>query len=1412
MENFKINPSNVRGNLSVVLEDFPPNWLNLINVSTEKLSNGRKKITGETETPWYDERQGLLFENTRISLVLSTDANEAELTEITAQQELLPDFHVNWFVKDADNGILLFEATELADYPLTKDNIGKLPFLEGIDALRALGEFERFTYEIHLSNFVEIDVAHIWRAASTLNLNFGDLLKLDHLNLRGTTGLNPVEKDQPPTKWQKIDLYASASIENLKVNLTFSWSKQADYRVSITPYQESGFHDFAELLSAFKLGDVKNAVIDSKKEIPVLDDIRINQVTADFQRETHALNRIVLFGEVLAFGADFEIRFTYEPQGGISVSVRQRIGSFFSAADVLAGFSGGSIKLPAMARVGDFILQAQFNELNYHFSINIIENWTFSLGATPIEINSLQLRVTKQLSDYELRLRGFMQIGGVDLEIVARDFTGKGTSSWYFETLVAQRTAIHIKDLINDLGELFHFSVPSNIPDFTVHNIGISFDTGSHDFSLQLGVALEKPGLGPFSEGNLFIEINLTKNANGSHNFVMNLSGFITVAGTEFEASAQNIGQKDWAIDLVWDKRETAGIDLTKIMQFFEGDQFQPHADFHKLNKDLLIEHAEFHYQHGDEATSNDTSFLIDLKLRSGENEFEGFLSGVKIDDQWHFLFGVGYDHLDNIPGHLLDSKKMSDFTVKNVWVIVNTSNEALGNWPPLPASIPATVSQQAIKSGLVLLTEMDISQQKAVPGASDVFAGHEHTDVVVLAEIGTRGLQLEAILEGKLQIPTGQGHHITMDEVSLTVNLGTNNSLRLAGTFDLDIDDHRQHLTVSLDVSAEGIVITADNKIDNSGRNANTKGWQPFGLKGMNIDELAFELGIDFVPPSVRIGFEGKMHLDGEKPGHDMLAIVLEFSEPIPNPEYLAIAFDTIKFSQIANLFPGSSSEGHRHISDNLLEIHKFGLVWCEKPIVLPDGTNGRIGFSLHGAVKIMNWGAYFSLEVHPDTGIQGTGEMAPIHIGPLRIFGKGKGVSIKQELIEGDWKDVSNVIVNANNTGTQSLRANPTRMHELVAPGGVSIQFNSATSPYLRMSADVQLFGMDLLDIDIDIEKDRAIFDLFFQIPLIAKFKVVSYLTKEHDFGFSGNFFLGLDININIPFVFGPIHIHVRIGFDVAMTIAKKGEHMDIELKGSFVLMGREITLGELKIEGVPTSLKELPQWILDRIEGKPVPHFSDKIVEASGGNSEDEFSKERERLAIDFLEKAKNWAKFVHDDIEKLKQEAKLSHVEIGNLVKKIYQDIERINSDGDDQVKAIKSAKKNEVDRLQSLMNLTQKTPKDSDKWRLDEIERMKWEMKWLKDDTYELRSKLFDIREQSLREGKKLMTVDNLIAAHPSAKDGYPRRAVEHHMNILSINQEAHELEYEVLQQARNHAQAILDSVNQERFYPLTKLK
>lgn len=1195
----------------------------------------------------------------------------------------------------------------------------------------------------------------------------------------------------------------------LRGNLVVLPDSEYLFSVSAPSWQETGFLDLLSWMGILKKEDIE---ILNSGPLHILNQFFFSRLAGSFTGEDMRPASFEFDAEWHVQNTVFDVSYRYPLH---RVTLDLSADAPIALSEIFrAGYNDRQL-FPPNAVISGLSLEYGFEDHSFAMGLELKEVWAYNFGHEQFVLEEVRLQLEYMNNGLGGSAEAILKIGELEFSVLAQHNAGEKISGWKFETAFVHSSELKLRNLLSALSRIFRFAAPQHVPDLTVSNMDLSFDTVTHDFHMLLGIDLDKPGIGPFTEGGTMIELDLSHNGDGSHNFTMNLNGHVRIGDAELQMEATNVGQKDWSVDLHWTHREDNPLQVGDVMRFLAGDagqDFDPdnHPDYAGIKNELALKSLTLTYQHGYEGVDNDPglamTILAQLEVGPGDKTWIGLLSGIRAHEEnsgWDFLIGVGYENAESIPDTLFQRGHLSHFKLENLWVLVNTAKAPGKEWPPLPDHLPAALTKQATRPGLAVIATMNIAKQEKVPGAGKVFGDHETTEVALMAFANSEGIQMEAVLEGHLSIPTGQGQAIVLEEVMLTLQVGRNISLMLSGEIELKLDDHNQRLTVALDVGLDGIELIVNEKSENT---VNTKGWQPFGVDGISIDELGFELGIDFEPPGARIGFEGKMHLPGEKVNADQLAIVMEFVGPIPNPEYFAVAFEEIDFSRILGLFPGSSKEGHAQISKNLVKIERLGLVWCEKPIVLPDGTTGQLGFSLHGAINVFNWAAYLSLEVHPQTGIQGFGEMAPVNLGPLHITGAGTGVSVKQVPDgKGGWKDVSNVTVNGKTD-------QDARFDTIVEPGGAMIQFNSTASPYLSLSAHMRLFEMELLDIDVEIDNDKARFHLFLQFPPVARFRVDCWIAKagasgEVLFGISGDFFLGFDLGFDIPFFTGPIHVHILLGIQAALDLERDEKELRFKLKGSLDFFSHKISLLDINWE-LPGSLKEIPGMISNYLLHGKAKEFSKDVQDGSGANNNDEYSRQRTEAADRLLESARQWAGYVHTDIRELKQERRLSPEEMQAMIDKINRDTERIRSEGEAEVEKIITNSRLESEHLATMKTLVNAETRDADAARRKEMEDMRKETEMIRDVDGRIREQLASHWENSGNDVDRLtQLVRTEMLPEMEKLIRNPQRVLDHHLFILNTREAAAARENEILQTARRNAQAILNEMNRSSFVP-----
>ena len=1197
----------------------------------------------------------------------------------------------------------------------------------------------------------------------------------------------------------------------------------------------SSSFSFKDMLLLFKQAEASEwtALVN---EIPILEHLFFERLITEVNLgNKKAINR---FSASAYFQQDdhfVELDFHY-PEKWISLNYHSSKGLGLETFINTKNFDNHfPVKSPHITRLG---VSYGFESKQFEFFFSLKTDWSFHLGPQAIALRALNFEFAKDPNTFTGSATALLSLGKIDLVLYAE----KLDKGWGFRTEMAQSTQIHLKDLINDLMQLFHFEIPEkDIPDLTVHDIHVSFNTHTHCFEMDLSVSLNTPGMGPFKEGELDLHLKLSKNNKGTHDFQMDLEGEMTIGGSVLDVEAEDIGRPDWKFHLNWEKENNKkGFDLVNIVRFCLDDpDYQPDHTFpQELLDKLIVDKLEFNYQNGvtDINVPIDTTIMVSAQF--GDTDHMGvLLSGRRHEDssgdkpKWHFLFGAYFEETSK--SKTFKGKYELPFVVENFWLLFNTADEEANFWPPLPDDFPHTLSDHPLKSGILAAATLNILQH----GPDALKCIHQHlpkdengehiSSLSLLVEITEKpiGLFLEAMLNGSITIPTGKGHHFEIKDAALQFTAPIL-KLTASGEIDFTLDHHPLKVQGALDVDTTGI--DARIKIDPTEHTSSL-----LDLDNVHITEVDLEVGVDFEPPGARLGLIGKMYM-GDDPNtkeKDIFGVVMEFVGPIPNPEYIDIEISKMDLNCLLDCFRNDHTHGHNILAPHIARAKDVALMWAEKPITLPDGKIAQPGFGLHGTLELLNWTCYLALDVHPQTGISGAAEMSPTHLGPLSITGRGKGISVKKKYDEatGEWIKIQNI--NIPPEGTDLMRqltetGSPVRERQIIQPGGAVIQFNSNHSPYLNMSMSLSLFEFKVAELDATIDKDMVSFFFFLRIGDIARFKLSCTVNTTKDnpgFDLDGKFFVGFHIKFDIPAIFFTIHVDIQLGVNATLKIHqhKKSQGnikggFELKILGELNFFGKQVILTNLDYKVPPDALGNLSKWILHYILTGEVTTFKKKIDDGSGKNEKDNYKTEKWKHATAFLTEAKEWAAFVHADIQQLQKEKVLDDTVIQALVEKINQDTENIKFAALSRTMAIKANANKESMRLNKLRKSTGgqklKAVSDAELWRKMEMDRMDREIKDLKDEDGKLRETIEHIWETADKEIMidKKEDVQTQIEALKTFwnedigydKKGYAPIAVDHFTFLVSKEREAHAYQAEALHLAEEQAKKIINDAHQ----------
>jgi len=1313
-------------------------WLTIKDASITKLENGAKKITGRTLTDWKLVAIGLNLQEVYLTVIELRQ--ESFIQEISAK-ETVAGREINWITGPIHMGSITFTSPDMQNVPFSLDALNGEFNLDNISPFISAFGFNKFYYQMHLIGFDTLELSYNWFSTAHPNLSIGgDFFHIDEFNLGGIInrrGLTSVAENPE----QLSQFSAEVTFAGIPVDIRVSLNDRQFHTIIVQPSESASFPAISELLADLNLGNHEEYIDNFNTEINLLNSIEVRRILIQVNiHDFTKVHQISLFTTLNAFEARFNATLTFiDSHFGLHVELADdtpiKLDALFENSLPNLHFS----ETPTIRRL---VLNGNLNPIAASFTIELADLLKIPIGTKSINLESLIIMAgLSSQSRYNFAIRGVFFIADVDLVLLACRKKINGHDGWFFETQVGHQKEIHLADFIASLSEVFDFVSPSaaHIPDISIQEIDLSFHSGTHDFNFQFAISLNE-SLGPFESSFLSLEVTLSKIANGSHVIAINLIGFMEFAGTSVDFIANDIGQQNWNAQIIYNHERNRGtVDLLSLCQHFD-----PHFVIENQElASLALTKFEIDYGH---SGNGDHTLFADLQLTTKDNTLiEGFFSGNYTNDKWNIATGFGYvdgihaehDSKPEILKALPDTLKLT-----SVWfVFINTS----GTVPRLPDHFPDTIKLDDVTTGVALIAELDLTQHHSIPGAK-VLTDKKHTKLDVLVELTTKKLHIEASLGSEIRFPTKKlpadataeeirNAEFAIDSPSLIFEVTTSSiSLAIKGSFILHLDGFEQTLSVELALSSSGIYLLADLKFSGDG-------WTPFGLEGMHIDELALELGIEFIPPGGIVGFMGGAHFDtnesemsvtnkNEKKSDNEFAIVLEFVGIVPNLEYFALKIKALNLADILALFPGSSAHGHNSISRNIFSINDFELTWCESPIILPNGQQGHVGFGCHGTATIFGWKAYASLEIHPDTGIQGEGVLSPLNIGPLSIKGESKGKFLERESVGGNLQVISNTRIESPSPddNESSVIRDGVEPLKVIPPGGACVHFNSNGSPYLNLSVDLKVLNVDVLKLHIEVTKDKLEFDLHLDI-IVLSIRAHCVITngEKQTFDINGSLFFGIGLHLDFDFLFTHVKVDIELGIKAKMNLSYDGDYINLGLAGSISFFGFKIDLGSFKLDHIPTDLKKLPTWLKSYVETGHAPEFESDLHDASGAELPDDFGSDRWIAAEQLLAQAKAWSKFVHDDIQALVKEKSFSAERILDLIRTIHDETKSIS--GNHEHLNFDDGTQELQDHLYALSVNVQVKTTGADAERRDGIDRMNWEMEWLEDRDNELRNKI-----------------------------------------------------------------------------------
>lgn len=458
----------------------------------------------------------------------------------------------------------------------------------------------------------------------------------------------------------------------------------------------------------------------------------------------------------------------------------------------------------------------------------------------------------------------------------------------------------------------------------------------------------------------------------------------------------------------------------------------------------------------------------------------------------WGFVFGVALNQgwtFSKLPKLGPELKEFDFLSFKDASLVIATRKEKItgDDIPVLP-----DVSMEVV-AGLNFGAHIDFSNASK-PGSGRADNLHYllgGDDVFLQGAIGRnlRQTKFTATLEGSVPLPVSKSD-IRLGDPFVRVSAAP--ALSLGGHLKLPIPS--EHRSDALATAAP----PATNKVDIEGYflidaeeadftvNARFDGDvdHPVGFQGVVLTDIGGSIGMAFEPVGADFKLLATFQIrkpDDPKPRYqstDEFAFAFNVNpEEYFYPEYLYVKMSTLDLDVIfAALVPHVDLP--KPIGSGIRFTDTF-VYFCDEPnFQLPDGTTAEVGFGFNGDVHVFDVFEGTAGVMITRTQMHGDFEMTPVH---LKI------------------EDVTVLSVTGN-----------------TSQGGPKVAFNTKQSPYLDVTADIQLLGLEEA-LDVYLGNDK--FKFAFQYRLVGEddLKLSCTMTKKGKVHAQGNASVNFDLNLN-------------------------------------------------------------------------------------------------------------------------------------------------------------------------------------------------------------------------------------------------------------------------------------------------------
>lgn len=628
-----------------------------------------------------------------------------------------------------------------------------------------------------------------------------------------------------------------------------------------------------------------------------------------------------------------------------------------------------------------FNLSANVSANQYACSATLKNDWTFSLDGTDTTLSEVQLQLQDAAGTKQLSLIGDVSIGSV----TATASLGYQSGHWSFA--INQKTGqIPVGSFVQDLAHLVSggLTVPEAVSSLDMSQFTFTYDGATQTTSGSLTLAEgQTVKVGSYS---------LTATLTGSFQHTpQDTSNAVTFSGQwqiGKEAFTLAISEQggNTSFSAEWEGTDGATIGFEDLADALgiEHDLTVPSSLSLGLTSVAVIYAASADQFVISAATASGDAFFFTEKNSSGDTVF---------------VMGVTWPSthtLSDIPGLGSTLKAADSLSFDDVQLYLASGSLSSVKLPTLPA-LPgnkqvqvASLPSGSITQGMSISGSIDLgSSSNTILKHAASLVKEDTLNLSVTWGESNDTMKAACSLPGGAQIPTGSGA-ITIDSCSFYFQITEDAvTANVDGEWSFPLFGQTIDTTLRITVSEDEADVAIDLKDPNGAFPS------PPGIKGLHLEDIGLELGIEFEPPSVEFGISGKAQIGTSSSDQNSFSLVLAFDADVPNPLYLSFDLSELDISEAITLFTDESSS-----SDwDFLKAENVSFYWCETPQTLPNGLVTQPGFGFGATVDLLSFSAYGNLQINQASGIRGQFQCAPISLGSLfSLTGNGSTVQQKQ------------------------------------------------------------------------------------------------------------------------------------------------------------------------------------------------------------------------------------------------------------------------------------------------------------------------------------------------------------------------------------------------------------------------------